>query len=76
VQVATELLASAGATLDGVELALSRLEGGSYGRCEECGSEIGDDVLAVAPTADCCADHDADRCAGHDEAGDRGTGPA
>ena len=35
--------------LDEVELALARLDDGTYGRCQECGSVIGDDELAENP---------------------------
>ncbi len=34
--------------LDDVELALTRLDDGTYGRCEECGSAIDDSRLAGA----------------------------
>ena len=36
------------ALLDEVELALARLDDGTYGRCETCGAVIDDAVLAVA----------------------------
>lgn len=39
--------------------ALQRVLAGTYGRCEECGGEIGTDRLAALPTARRCA-----RCAG------------
>ncbi|MDP8988107.1 MAG: hypothetical protein M3N25_04590 [Actinomycetota bacterium] len=43
--------------LGDVEHALSRLDAGTYGTCEVCGSPIDDEVLRVAPAARCCADH-------------------
>jgi RNA polymerase-binding transcription factor DksA len=43
------------ALLDQVEHALARLDDGSYGRCESCGTIIADDRLAETPTARTCA---------------------
>jgi len=40
--------------LDEVELALARLDDGTYGRCQECGSVIGDDELAANPVIRVC----------------------
>ena len=40
--------------LDEVELALARLDDGTYGRCQECGSVIGDDELAENPVIRVC----------------------
>jgi hypothetical protein len=40
-----------------VEHALSRLDAGTYGTCEVCGSPLGDEVLRAAPAARSCADH-------------------
>jgi len=45
------------AQLAEVELALVRLDDGSYGHCEACGAGIGDPELAAAPTARYCRDH-------------------
>jgi RNA polymerase-binding transcription factor DksA len=42
------------AGLDEVELALARLDAGTYGRCETCGAQLPEGVLAVAPTARTC----------------------
>jgi hypothetical protein len=42
------------ALLDEVELALARLDDGTYGRCEECGTPIGDARLAESPTVRTC----------------------
>ena len=44
--------------LDEVELALARLDDGTYGRCDECGEPIDDDRLAELPIIRTCA-----RCA-------------
>jgi RNA polymerase-binding transcription factor DksA len=41
--------------LDEVEQTLSRLDDGTYGRCESCGSTIDDARLAEAPTGQTCA---------------------
>jgi RNA polymerase-binding transcription factor DksA len=38
-----------------VELALARLEAGTYETCERCAAAIGDDVLVVTPAARRCA---------------------
>ena len=43
--------------LDDVERALGRLDDGSYGQCETCGSPIGDARLEVMPAARFCIDH-------------------
>jgi len=40
--------------LDEVELALTRLDDGTYGRCEECGDPIDDDRLADSPIIRSC----------------------
>jgi RNA polymerase-binding transcription factor DksA len=40
--------------LDEVELALARLDDGTYGRCEECGSPIDDARLAGSPIVCTC----------------------
>ena len=37
-----------------VELALARLEVGTYDTCELCAGELSDDVLVVTPTARRC----------------------
>jgi hypothetical protein len=43
------------ALLDQVDGALVRLDDGSYGRCESCGTIIADERLAEIPTARTCA---------------------
>ena len=45
------------AELDDVERALKRLDEGSYGNCQACGCEIGDDRLAAVPAARFCMEH-------------------
>jgi DnaK suppressor protein len=40
-----------------VEHALARLDAGTYGTCEVCGSLLGDEALRAAPAARSCADH-------------------
>ncbi len=42
------------ALLDEVELALARLDDGTYGRCETCGAVIDDAVLAADPVVRSC----------------------
>jgi DnaK suppressor protein len=42
------------AGLDEVELALARLDAGTYGLCEHCGTALPEGVLAVAPTTRRC----------------------
>ena len=41
--------------LDEVELAMSRLDDGTYGRCETCGVSIDDEELAAGPLVRECA---------------------
>ena len=45
------------AELSDVERALRRLDDGTYGTCEACGSSIGDERLAVQPAARFCIAH-------------------
>lgn len=45
------------AELDDVAVALERLEDGSYGTCEACGTALTDEVLAERPAARRCAEH-------------------
>ena len=52
-----EDLAAAEAELDAVEHALKRLDDGSYGSCEVCGSALDDARLAADPTARHCSAH-------------------
>ncbi len=50
-----EALAHVENILDQVEQALARLDDGTYGRCQTCGSVIHDDQLEAAPTVQACA---------------------
>ncbi|MGO4596839.1 TraR/DksA family transcriptional regulator [Terrabacter sp. 2RAF25] len=43
--------------LDEVDAALARLEAGTYGRCEVCGSAIPAERLEARPTARTCVQH-------------------
>jgi RNA polymerase-binding transcription factor DksA len=43
--------------LDDVEVALGKLDEGTYGRCEICGNEIGVARLQVMPAARFCIEH-------------------
>jgi RNA polymerase-binding transcription factor DksA len=45
------------AELDDVARALDRLDEGTYGTCEVCGATLADEVLADAPAARFCAEH-------------------
>lgn len=45
------------AELAGVELALRRLEDGTYGYCERCGQPIGEATLEADPTVLHCSEH-------------------
>jgi RNA polymerase-binding protein DksA len=40
--------------VDEIEAAYQRSDAGTYGRCETCGSEIGEDRLDARPTARLC----------------------
>lgn len=51
-------LAAAEADVADVENALERLDDGTYGTCEACGSRIDPDRLAAQPGARTCADHE------------------
>jgi RNA polymerase-binding transcription factor DksA len=43
--------------LDDVSRALQRLDDGTYGTCEVCGSKIDDEHLEAQPAARWCAEH-------------------
>jgi RNA polymerase-binding transcription factor DksA len=45
--------------LDDVERSLARLDEGTYGTCQVCGTAIPDERLATEPTARFCAEHQA-----------------
>lgn len=55
------LLGQARSQLAAVDAAASKLEAGSYGRCDACGEPIGDARLAARPAALTCV-----RCAARD----------
>jgi RNA polymerase-binding transcription factor DksA len=40
--------------LDGVESALIKMEKGKYGKCENCGKDIEEEVLDISPDAHFC----------------------
>ncbi len=44
-------------TLDEVEVALAKLDDGTYGRCEECGEAIATARLEAMPAARYCITH-------------------
>ena len=43
--------------LDDIEKALARMDDGTYGTCEVCGTDIGADRLEVMPSTRVCIDH-------------------
>jgi RNA polymerase-binding transcription factor DksA len=45
------------AELADVQSALDRLDDGSYGRCEQCGTEIDEEILESSPAARFCGNH-------------------
>jgi RNA polymerase-binding transcription factor DksA len=47
------------AELADVERALGRIDEGTYGKCEACGAEIGDDRLEAMPATRFCIIHQA-----------------
>lgn len=47
---------SAQQTLAQIERALARLDAGTYGTCERCGSPIGEERLRARPSATLCID--------------------
>lgn len=46
--------------LDDVERALKRLDEGTYGTCQACGRDIGDERLEAVPAARFCIQHQSD----------------
>ena len=54
-----DVLQEAESTLDRVDAALSRLAEHSYGICTQCGDAISDERLALDPSAEVCASHEA-----------------
>ncbi len=57
-EVDASMLISLDAELAELDAALGRLDSGAYGRCEWCGSAIGDDRLRAVPATRFCADHE------------------
>ena len=53
-QQVAALLESARTRLGELDLAIRRVEGGDYGRCEACGTPIPDERLEALPTASTC----------------------
>ena len=43
--------------LDDIEKALERMDAGTYGTCEVCGTDIGEDRLEVMPATRVCIEH-------------------
>jgi RNA polymerase-binding transcription factor DksA len=64
-QVAS-MLEDARAELDELDDAASRIAAGTYGTCERCGRDIGQERLAARPSARVCVD-----CAAHRARGAR-----
>jgi RNA polymerase-binding protein DksA len=48
------------AELDDVERALKRLDEGTYGTCQACGRDIGDERLEAVPATRFCIEHQSD----------------
>jgi RNA polymerase-binding protein DksA len=55
-ELSLSLLQNEEQTLEEVAAALQRIEQGSYGRCENCGKEIGRERLKAVPFARLCID--------------------
>ena len=54
---ATAPLDAVDADLRAVEAALGRIDAGSYGRCEVCGTDLDPAELAAAPLTRTCPQH-------------------
>ena len=52
-----ESLDAVDADLRAVEAALGRIDAGSYGRCEVCGTDLDPAELAAAPLTRTCPQH-------------------
>jgi RNA polymerase-binding transcription factor DksA len=65
-EMGESLRGHAEAELEEIDAAFTRLENGSYGRCEECGTSIPDERLEIMPAARYCVEHQkiADRMRG------------
>ncbi len=57
-------LEAVGRELDDVDVALRRMDEGSYGTCEACGTAIASEVLAAHPAARRCGAHGGPSAAG------------
>lgn len=53
----SDALAGVEDELADVEVALTRLDDGTYGRCETCGQALPDERLAVSPATRRCGGH-------------------
>ena len=51
------LVASLSEQLEDVERALTKIDGGNYGKCETCGKEIAGPRLEAMPATRYCIDH-------------------
>jgi DnaK suppressor protein len=49
------------AAIKEIEAALERLDEGSYGICDDCGTEITEDRLKIVPFTKCCRDCQEDK---------------
>jgi len=63
-ELTLSLLGNEKHSLDQIEAAIERIDGGSYGRCEECGEKIPKSRLDAIPYATQCV-----RCASQREEG-------
>ena len=54
------IIESVQAGLEDIERALQRLSDGTYGTCEICGTDIGDERLDAVPAARYCVEHQAE----------------
>jgi RNA polymerase-binding transcription factor DksA len=54
-ELARTRLAAARRAVDDIQAALSRMAGGTYGRCQQCGCMITAERLQASPTARWCA---------------------
>jgi DnaK suppressor protein len=59
-EVEFSILEQVEAELADVDRALSRLDAGTYGRCDACGGAIADERLAVLPATRFCVEHQGD----------------
>ncbi len=55
----TALLTTLHARQGEIDAALARIENGTYGKCETCGRDIGEDRLDAFPMARFCIEHQA-----------------